>query len=165
MCLTVLGQVRWIWSHQRDWWYSLGTSNRCLYRLKHVVEPRRCGRALSQIEPSHFDPYLAVLSHVIPRNVTLKSLADGRWPLTHTLPWRDAPAVCRNVLWPKCVRGASRRCSSFKPFEHADSRNEFNSDLNSTRGMRGVLETLVSFATVSARGFVLYCAPCLNSQH
>lgn len=42
-CRTVLSQVRWIWSHQWDWWYSLGTSNRCLYRLKHVVETRRRG--------------------------------------------------------------------------------------------------------------------------
>lgn len=49
--------------------------------------------ALSQTEASHFDPYRRVLSHVILKNVTLKSLADGRRPLTHSLTRGDALVV------------------------------------------------------------------------
>ena len=52
-----------------------------LGRLKHVLDP--IGEALSLTEPSHFDPYLSILSPVIHINVTLKSLADGPRPDIH----------------------------------------------------------------------------------
>lgn len=84
-CSDFLKQVRWIWSHRQHWWYSLGTSNRCLYRLKHWPIP-----------PCFITRHPQKCNPEITRRWTPASE-------TRTATRRCPGGVCQNALWPRRV--------------------------------------------------------------